>query len=364
MVPMAPDSDERGQQNVVGALLVVALVLLLIVLLWQFVGGFAPILGLGAPNAQFTFEVQDDDLRVTHESGATIDGADLLIVESGETELFRRWAGTACAEPVERVATGAQCLVEGAATAQSVTVVWDDPDSNRQFVLARWSPPTETGAGATPTPSGGGSGGSGGATTPTATPAGGGGGGDGGTGGTGGAGGGADPDVVTDEGWGDGEFDEFVAWEAVGRVGTDGSGDLRVTDDDGQTQQAHAWESNRTEQFQLTYDGSTANLTVNGTTVTRSIAASPDGSIAVTARALDLDDDEQPDGSVRLANLTLDGQPFGPGEVEATDGMRYVYVRDAGVDDGFVLNGTVTVTWDDDVTPAGNELAFYVHIER
>jgi hypothetical protein len=364
----------------------VGIVVLLAFLLWQFASGGAST--VAAPAATFSFAVVDDDLRITHETGSVIPGDELVITEPGDSTPFGTWAGDACVLPIAEVSSGTQCLVPDGALAQTVLVVWEHPDRDRRFVLARWDNP---GSEAVPVsgPTGSGPGAS--ASTPTPTPVAPvttttvGGTGDGGGAGEGGEGGETTPTpsgtpmatptpttptatpipttpVATATPTPTPEEPDADDWTATARYGGPGDWETRLAAGDDEAEGQHRWRNGQVESFTLVSDGSTLTFHVGEGTVRQTVTPGAAGTLTITARALDLDGQPGPDGSVVLSNLRIDEKPLTATRLAATDGEQHLRVSDPDLADGFVLKADVSLTWDDDVTPDGDDLGFVVHL--
>lgn len=392
---------DRAQNNVLGNILLVGIVVLLALLLWQFASGGAST--VAAPAATFAFAVVDDDLRITHETGSVIPGDELMITEPGDSSPFGTWAGDACVLPVADVSSGTQCLVPEGALTQTVLVVWEHPDRDRRFVLARWdnpgsetvpvSGPTRSGPGAstsTPTPTPvapvttttvGGSGGSGGGSGGSGS----GGSGGSGSGGTGDGEGGettttptgpstptatptpttpvATPTpTLTETPTSTPEEPDADGWAATARYGGPGDWETRLAAGDDETEGQHRWRSGQVESFTLVYDGSTLTFHLGEGTVRQAVGPSADGALTITANAFDFDGQPGSDGNVVLSNLRIDEKPLTVTRLAVTDGEQQLRVSDPDLADGFVLKADVSLTWDADVTPGGDDLGFAVHL--
>lgn len=129
-------SDDRGQSEVIGTILMVSIVIIVTAGVAQFVFGI-DIVRLGPPEAgpQVSFGTDEvgDDLVVEHRSGDALDNATLTFTVDGSDvsgETIDYDIGTD-----ETWTSGEEVTVEGLDDGQTVRIIWNAPESDESTYL-------------------------------------------------------------------------------------------------------------------------------------------------------------------------------------------------------------------------------------
>lgn len=111
------------------------------------------------------------------------------------------------------------------------------------------------------------------------------------------------------------------------------------------------WVNGTAAVFDFDWDGATASLTFDGTTV--SYQPGPGSFDAIIVRAF-----AQRDGSsVNLSSFQADGMPYAPGVfAEGPNGTALLQITDIGTP--FSITGGATLVWDNQDVPRNSQLAF------
>jgi len=141
-------NDEKAVSPVIGVILMVAITVILAAVIGTFVLGLGDQVQNDTPRASFGFESTDTavsgtgnlstenadsdkaNVTITHESGDTIDGADLSIKASGSSATWKDIGGD------DEVTAGASIDVS-LDDGDTVRVVYDNPDSDKTATLAK-----------------------------------------------------------------------------------------------------------------------------------------------------------------------------------------------------------------------------------
>lgn len=113
---------ERAVSPVIGVILMVAITVILAAVIGTFVIGLGDQVQETAPNAQFTFDWDGDDVTITHDGGQEIDAEtdDLRVVDSEGSEIGS-FDGIVTAGSSEELSTGV-------AVGETIRVVWEGAD--------------------------------------------------------------------------------------------------------------------------------------------------------------------------------------------------------------------------------------------
>jgi len=144
--------DDRAVSPVIGVILMVAITVILAAVIGTFVLGLGDQVQSTTPQASFGFDTTDqgdggapDAVTATHESGDTIDGANLLLKISGEEFT---WGGTVSAGSSYTIGdngyTGSDAddtLDDGDVSGQTLRVVYNSPDSDSSSTLGKFEVP-------------------------------------------------------------------------------------------------------------------------------------------------------------------------------------------------------------------------------
>lgn len=128
---LPPVADERAVSPVVGVALLVAIAVLLATVIGAVL--FTLDLGsAGAPSATLSFDVVGDDVLLTHEGGDPLD-ADRIAVRDGD--------GNSLDGLDADLQTGdSEVIVQNVTGVETVTVVWQDPETDAETALATFEP--------------------------------------------------------------------------------------------------------------------------------------------------------------------------------------------------------------------------------
>lgn len=96
------------------------------------------------------------------------------------------------------------------------------------------------------------------------------------------------------------------------------------------------WQEGVGKDFELSYDGTTATLTVDGTTITNDVGSAA-GNVALIAKGTD--------GTTDVSDLVLNGDAVVPGSLSVSSGRQWL-VFDGALDQNgeFALSGTVALS--------------------
>lgn len=154
MNPVALIADEDAQSEVLGAVLLVAVVVLVVGLIGTAVFGFGARLGAEQPRAEFAFDfnkssnqfgcgdmttsstTRQGELNITHDGGAPIEG-DQLFIDSNENDTKLEFEADCGIDPV----------VPGNSTSifvdsdDTIRILWKSEAGDRTIVLEKWSGP-------------------------------------------------------------------------------------------------------------------------------------------------------------------------------------------------------------------------------
>lgn len=157
MNPRALLADEDAQSEVLGAVLLVAVVVLVVGLIGSAVFGFGARLGAEQPRAEFAFDFNKSstssgcaalvsnpqnpppsagELNITHDGGSPIDG-DQLYIDSTENDTKLGFNETCGIDPVVP-GNGTSVLVDSDDT---IRILWRSESGDRTIVLEKWSGP-------------------------------------------------------------------------------------------------------------------------------------------------------------------------------------------------------------------------------
>lgn len=132
MQPTEVVSDERAVSPVVGATLLIGIT----VILASVVGSVVLGVGVGpaeTPEATLSFEVTDgDEIKLRHEGGEPLDADEIVVLDENGAEL----AGLE-----DDLSTGeSKSIVDNSSDVERISVVWQDPKSETESVLATFRP--------------------------------------------------------------------------------------------------------------------------------------------------------------------------------------------------------------------------------
>jgi len=126
----APKTDDRAVAPVIGVILVVALTVILAAVIGAFVFGVSDTSTEAAPNAQISFDFEEDegeyDIEFVHESGDELDpGTITFVVDGEEFGDADEWPGN------ENIVAGDSYDVSDvdAEPGDTVRVIWSGTDS-------------------------------------------------------------------------------------------------------------------------------------------------------------------------------------------------------------------------------------------
>jgi flagellin-like protein len=144
--------DERAVSPVIGVILMVAITVILAAVIGTFVLGLGDQVQQTTPQASFGFDIEEDAdangdvLTVTHESGDTIDGANLKVSATttfNATDSSGTWAGygdsTTFANTSRTSISAGTTIKLGNAdfSGNTVRIIYDDPTSDSSATLAK-----------------------------------------------------------------------------------------------------------------------------------------------------------------------------------------------------------------------------------
>jgi len=140
------NGDERAVSPVIGVILMVAITVILAAVIGTFVLGLGDQVQNTTPQAQFGFDrVSSDQVDITHESGDTIDGAELSVTSTINIEDTD--AGSSYEDSLTWTALSGDSDASAGSTAevfgessfddQTVRVIYDSPDSDSSSTLAK-----------------------------------------------------------------------------------------------------------------------------------------------------------------------------------------------------------------------------------
>lgn len=138
--------DDRAVSPVIGVILMVAITVILAAVIGTFVLGLGDQVQNTTPRAQFGFDKGTQNASgaynatVTHESGDSIDGANLNVSVNGSTAA---WPGTVNAGSefvigTSDVAPGNKDLTAWASDGDTIRVIYQDPNSDNTATLGKF----------------------------------------------------------------------------------------------------------------------------------------------------------------------------------------------------------------------------------
>ncbi len=147
-------NDDRAVSPVIGVILMVAITVILAAVIGTFVLGLGDQVQRDTPRASFSFDTADGktNVTVTHESGDSIDGTNVLVKSTksfsyngaGQQTTSVQWSEIDGAE----VSAGSSVMITGNTTAnpeplsdETVRIVYDSPDSDSTATLAKFEVP-------------------------------------------------------------------------------------------------------------------------------------------------------------------------------------------------------------------------------
>ena len=141
-------ADDDAVSPVIGVILMVAITVILAAVIGTFVLGLGENIEDTSPNAQFTTEYEEsstngcqfdgaenNDLKITHESGPTINADRLTVSEDGSDE---DWA--ACSSSTDEVGAGDTASVDVGSDSE-VRLVWTAEGGGQEDTLTTWEGP-------------------------------------------------------------------------------------------------------------------------------------------------------------------------------------------------------------------------------
>lgn len=138
--------DERAVSPVIGVILMVAITVILAAVIGTFVLGLGDQVQSTTPQASFGFDSGSANtsgaynVTVTHESGDTIDAADVSVAVNGSSGAWGTSGDVSAGSSflVGNVNTSSPDLVAFAASGDTIRVIYDSPDSDSSSTLGKF----------------------------------------------------------------------------------------------------------------------------------------------------------------------------------------------------------------------------------
>ncbi|AKU09701.1 type IV pilin [Haloferax gibbonsii] len=130
-------TESRAVSPVIGVILMVAITVILAAVIGTFVLGLGDQVGDTAPQASFSFsyDTSTDDLTVTHESGAAIDEA-RIVVTDGTTD-------TSWDEADDKIQAGDDLVIDLTGSpltgGETYRIVWTSESGSNSATLQKWT---------------------------------------------------------------------------------------------------------------------------------------------------------------------------------------------------------------------------------
>lgn len=130
-------SGDRGQSEVIGVILLVAIVIVIAGAVAQFVFGIDIIQGKEqavGPQISFKTTEMDGNLTIEHQSGNTVETAELTVVGTETGGFDVDWGG----QDVGPEWTSGETIEIDPAPGETVRIVWESPTTGDSSVLLRY----------------------------------------------------------------------------------------------------------------------------------------------------------------------------------------------------------------------------------
>jgi flagellin-like protein len=129
-------SETDAQSEVIGVILMVAIVVVLAAVIGTFALGFGEV-SRETPQASFSFDYDDsaNELTITHESGDVLDRSAVEVVSNdGSASTVSSWPNT-------EIVAGDQFVAGSVSPDETVRVVWNADSGGESATLAKWTGP-------------------------------------------------------------------------------------------------------------------------------------------------------------------------------------------------------------------------------
>lgn len=141
---MTESFENRGVSPVIGVILMVAITVILAAVIGSFVIGLGDQVQETAPNAQFTFDYDDDEVTITHDGGQTIDlTEDNLLVIGGQTADWEEVTGDETVSAGDSATfddSGGDSDITDVEEGDTIRVVWEGAEGTSATLATDESP--------------------------------------------------------------------------------------------------------------------------------------------------------------------------------------------------------------------------------